>query len=67
MMNAAWVYGPDGIARRPEVTTTPVTAYANAISALCAEGPDGWPGHPSDVRHARDIIHVIARAEEALA
>jgi hypothetical protein len=65
-LTSAWVYGPSGISHRPEPATPPLVAYGNAISALLADGPDGWPGHRSDVRHGAEIVRVLERAEAYL-
>jgi predicted dehydrogenase len=65
---SSWrVYGPRGISERPEGEGPPEEAFAAAVSALLAEGPDGWAGHPADVRHGRDVVRVLDAAERFLA
>jgi predicted dehydrogenase len=64
--SACWVYGAQGVSIRPEGPTSPAQAFGNAISALTAEGPNGWPGHTSDVLRGRDIVRIIETAEQYL-
>jgi predicted dehydrogenase len=64
--SAWWVYGPRGVSTMPEGPTTPVAAFGHAINALTAAGADGWTGHPSDVRHAREIVAIIEKVHESL-
>ena len=61
------VYGPGGIAERPQSALPPADAYRRAVDALLAGGPGEWPGHPADVRHGCEVVRLLAAAEASLA
>jgi predicted dehydrogenase len=56
-----WVYGPRGVLTRPDGPTPPEQAFGRAISALISGDP-----HESDVRHGREIVAILERAQAAL-
>ena len=62
---ATWFFGPDGPVDLPDDGTTSVAAFGIAIDELLATVASGANEHPCDVRFAREVVAVLARAESA--
>ena len=62
---ATQFFGPTGPVDLPADATTSVEAFGIAIDELLATVAAGATGHPCDVRFARDVVAVLARAEHA--
>jgi predicted dehydrogenase len=56
--------GPDGIVAVPRFEVSATTAFGVAVDELLADVAAGRRMHPSDVRFGREVVAVIARAEE---
>jgi predicted dehydrogenase len=58
-------YGPAGYATVPPVDWRPVEAFAAAVSQLVRMAADGTTTHPVDVRFGRDVVAILAAADES--
>jgi predicted dehydrogenase len=58
-------FGPAGPVDLPADPTPSVVAFGIAIDELLATVAAGATAHPCDVRFARDVVAVLARAEHA--
>jgi predicted dehydrogenase len=56
--------GPDGMVAVPPVQVPAATAFGVAIDELLMAAVTGRRDHPCDVRFAREVVAVLARAEE---
>ncbi|WP_432546787.1 Gfo/Idh/MocA family protein [Kineococcus sp. SYSU DK004] len=64
--SSATVWGPGGRHDLPRFTGTPQEGFARAVDALRASAAEER-AHPLDVTWARDVVAVLAAAEEHLA
>lgn len=58
-------YGTRGIITVPDGDTDTLTAFHRAIGQLVAAIQAGTAGHPCDVRFGREVVAVLAAADEA--
>jgi predicted dehydrogenase len=58
-------YGTQGIATVPRGDTDSLTAFGRAIGELVAAVKAGSTAHPCDVRFGREVVSVLAAADEA--
>jgi predicted dehydrogenase len=58
-------YGVDGVLAVPTGESTAVDACGTALSQLISRIRSGSTTHPCDVRFARDVVAILARAEAA--
>lgn len=65
--NGLEVWGAAGWSAMPPGDRSAVEALTDAVAQLCAQVAGGAREHPCDVRFARDVVAVLAAAEEALA
>jgi predicted dehydrogenase len=56
--------GPNGLVPTPPADATPLHAFGLAIDALYAAAAVDQPGHPCDVRFAREVVAVLAQARD---
>ncbi len=56
--------GPDGTVPVPRFDVPATTALGVAVDELLADVAAGRPSHPCDVRFGREVVAVLARAEE---
>jgi predicted dehydrogenase len=59
------LYGDAGVIELPRGTYGVVPAFGNAISQLLAQVDAGVPGHPCDVRFGRQVVAVLAAAQQS--
>ena len=59
-------YGEDGWLQQPDHTRDVPDAYSRAVSELVANIRTGETRHRVDVRFAREVVEVLARAERSL-
>jgi predicted dehydrogenase len=59
------LYGPDGVVAMPNGEATAVGAFGAATRQLVANVHAGVVTHPCDVRFAREVVEVLARAQSA--
>ena len=59
------LWGPAGIARKPESSTRAVDGLANALGSLVSMAESGIRSAPCDVRFGRDIVRILAAAEHS--
>lgn len=57
--------GEAGLLNLPGDSIDAVTAFGNAIDALVAQVRSGKPGHPCDVRFAREVVAILAAAQRS--
>ncbi|MFY1633818.1 Gfo/Idh/MocA family protein [Solwaraspora sp. WMMB335] len=60
-------FGEPGVVPVPRRDITAVQAFHGTIDALLDQVAAGQPGHPCDVRFAREVVAVLAAAESARA
>lgn len=65
--NGLEVWGATGWSAMPPGDRGAVEALTDAVTQLCAQVAGGAQEHPCDVTFARDVVAVLAAAEEALA
>jgi predicted dehydrogenase len=58
------VWGPRGRSWMPAGSLSPEAALGVALAELMAAAESGQVEHPCDVRLGRDIVHVLAEAED---
>jgi predicted dehydrogenase len=64
--NNLFVWGEAGRSVMPATPDDPVEALRVAATELAARGAAGQPEHPCDVRFGREVVRVLAAAEQQL-
>jgi predicted dehydrogenase len=59
------LHGEAGVFDLPGGSGDPVAAFGRAIDELLAQARSGRPGHPCDVRFAREVVAVLAAAQQS--
>jgi predicted dehydrogenase len=60
-------WGPAGVSSLPEPAGTAAVALGQAARELIEDAQGGWRAHPCDVRFGREVVRVLAEAEQRLA
>jgi predicted dehydrogenase len=60
-------YGEDGFHRRPDYERSALEAHRNAVGELIALAREGRREHRCDAAFARDVVAVLAQAQQTLA
>ncbi|MBV1850322.1 Gfo/Idh/MocA family protein [Catellatospora tritici] len=59
------LFGDAGVVDLPGGSGDPVVNFGQAIDELLAQVRSGRPGHPCDVRFAREVVAVLAAAQRS--